>query len=144
MLPAEVADFGDEVRRIFLEISQTLTTNLAPGECSPALDVYERDDAIEIVADLPGVAPAAVRVLARGDTILIAGEKTARRPTPASTFHLVERDFGRFARAVRLDYPCDTSRARARFDNGELHVTVPKMSERRGRTIEIPLEAVKR
>jgi HSP20 family protein len=141
MLPAEVADFGDEVRRIFLEISHTLaSSNLGAGECSPALDVYERDDTIEIVADLPGVAPAAVRVLARGDTILIAGEKTARRPTPASSFHLVERDFGRFARAVRLSYPCDTSRARARFQNGELHVTVPKIAERRGRTIEIPLE----
>src|SRR5262245_1488857 len=72
MLPAEVADFGDEVRRIFLEISQTLTSNVAPGECSPALDVYEREDTIEIVADLPGVASSAVRVLARGDTILIA------------------------------------------------------------------------
>jgi HSP20 family protein len=85
-----------------------------------------------------------VRVIARGDTIVVAGEKAARRPTPASSFHLVERDFGRFARAVRLGYPCDTSRARARFQNGELHVTVPKISERRGRTIDIPLDDSKR
>jgi HSP20 family protein len=139
-LPSEVADFGDEIRRIFLEIGRTFGADSLAGQCSPPLDVYERDETIEIVADLPGVDPTAVRVVARGDTILIVGEKSARRPRPASSFHLVERDFGRFARAVRLDYPCDTANARARFANGELHVSVPKIAERRGRTIQITIQ----
>jgi HSP20 family protein len=138
-LPSEVADFGDEIRRVFLEIGRTFGADFLVGQCSPALDVYERDETIEIVADLPGVDPAAVRVLARGDTILIVGEKSARRPRPASSFHLVERDFGRFARAVRLGYSCDARNARARFANGELHISVPKIVERRGVTIRIAI-----
>ncbi len=140
VLPSEVAEFGEEIRQIFLAIGRTFGPDSLTGQCSPALDVYERDDAIEIVADLPGVDPSFVRVVAKGPTILIVGEKTARRPRPESSFHLVEREFGRFARAVRLSYPCDTSAARARFANGELHVTVPKIPERRGRTIPIAVE----
>src|SRR3982750_1954121 len=94
-LPSEVADFGDEIRRIFTEIGRTVDADSLAGQCAPAIDVYERDDSMEIVADLPGVDPGAVRVVAKGDAILIVGEKSARRPRPASSFHLVERDFGR-------------------------------------------------
>jgi len=101
--------------------------------------MYERDEAIEIVVDLPGVDAAAVRVVAKGDTVLIVGEKTARRPRPESSFHLVERDFGRFARAVRLGHSCDTARARAHFADGELHITLPKIAERRDRVIPIAI-----
>jgi HSP20 family protein len=139
-LPSEVADFGDEIRRVFSEIGRTFGTDLLAGQCSPAIDVYERDDTMEIVVDLPGIDPAAVRLLAKGDTILIVGEKSARRPRPASSFHLVERDFGRFARAVRLGHPCNTASARARFADGELRVSVPKIAERRGRAVEIAIQ----
>jgi HSP20 family protein len=125
---------------VFLELGRAFGAGLLAGQCSPAIDVYEHDDAIEIVVDLPGVDPAAVRVVAKGDTVLIVGEKTARRPRPESSFHLVERDFGRFARAVRLGSPCDTSRAGAHVVDGELHIKLPKISERRERTIAIAIQ----
>ena len=70
------------------------------GECSPPIDVYETDDALEIVVDLPGVDRDAVRVVAKGDAVLIAGEKAPRRGRGDSSFHLVERGFG------RLRAPC--------------------------------------
>jgi HSP20 family protein len=137
--PSEVADFGDEIRGVFLELGRTFGAGQLAGQCSPALDVYEHDDAIEIVVDLPGVDPSVVRVVAKGDTVLIVGEKAARRPRPDSSFHLVERDFGRFARAVRLGSPCDTSHARASVVDGELRIRLPKTAERRGRTIPVAI-----
>jgi HSP20 family protein len=137
LLPSELGEFADDVRRIFLELGRTFGAESLAGECSPAIDVFETDEAIEVAVDLPGVAPSAVRLLMKADALLIAGEKVARRGQRDSSFHLVERDFGRFARAVRLGRPCDASRAQARFSNGELRITVPKIAERRGRAIEI-------
>src|SRR5205823_2431675 len=111
------------------------------GECSPAIDVFETDEAIEITADLPGVPPSALRVMMKGDAVLVAGEKGAHRSHRESSFHLVERAFGRFARTVRLGRACDASRAHARLASGELRITIPKIAERRGQTIQIPVEA---
>ncbi|MGC4081609.1 MAG: Hsp20/alpha crystallin family protein [Vicinamibacterales bacterium] len=105
----------------------------------PALDVVETDETVEITMDLPGVSAAAVRVAAKGSTILIAGHKAPRRTRPESTFHLVERGYGRFARVVRLSAACDTSRARAGLTNGELRISIPRITDRRGRAIRIPL-----
>lgn len=141
MLPAEVGDFADEIRRVFLELGRTFGAEALAGECSPALDVFETDGAIDVIVDLPGVDAPAVRVLSKGDTLLIIGEKAARRSHSESTYHLVERGFGRFARTVRLARPCDPAHARATLSNGELRISVPKIADRRGRTIQIPVKA---
>jgi HSP20 family protein len=137
--PAEIAEFADEIRRLFDDLGQAPWRQPLTGECAPTLDVYETDDSIHIVVDLPGVETGAIRVVARGDSVLLVGEKIARRARADSSFHLVERDFGRFARVVRLTRACDTSRARAHLADGELHVWVPKIAERRGRTLHIAI-----
>jgi HSP20 family protein len=135
--PSEIGEFAAEVRRIFLELGRSSGSESPAGECAPPLDVYETDDALEITVDLPGVDPAAIRVLGKGDSVLIAGEKAARRARGESSFHLVERGYGRFARVVRLGRPCDTSRARATLVDGELRVSIPKIADRRGNAIQI-------
>ena len=135
--PSEIGEFAAEVRQIFVELGRTFGSESQAGECAPALDVYETDDALEITVDLAGVDPAAVRVVGKGDSILIAGEKAARRARRESSFHLVERGYGRFARAVRLGRPCDMSRARATLTNGELRISIPKLADRRGKAISI-------
>jgi HSP20 family molecular chaperone IbpA len=53
---------------------------------------------------------------------------------------LVERDFGRFARAVRVHAAVDAARARARLKDGELRIILPKLTERRGREILLSIE----
>jgi HSP20 family protein len=136
-IPSEIGDFSDEVRRVFLELGRVFGVDALAGECSPAIDVYETDDSVEITVDLPGVDASAVRVMSKGDAILIAGEKPPRRARGESSFHLVERGYGRFARAVRVARACDIAHATATLINGELRISLPKLGERRGRTISI-------
>ena len=81
----------------------------------------------------------ALRVVGKGDSILIAGDKAARRARGESSFHLVERGYGRFARVVRLTRACDTSKARATLIDGVLRVSVPKIAERRALSIPIAI-----
>jgi len=135
--PSEIGDFAPEVRQVFLELGRALGSETLAGECAPPLDVFETDDALEIAVDLPGIDPAAIRIIGKGDSLLIAGEKAARRARIESSFHLVERGYGRFARVVRLGRACDTSRARATLVEGELRISIPKIAEQRGRAIQI-------
>jgi HSP20 family protein len=138
VLPSEPSEFRDDVRRLFLELDR-LSGEAPAGECAPPLDVVESDHAVEITMDLPGVSASAVRIVARAQTVIIAGYKSARRTRGDSSFHLVERGYGRFARSVRLSASCDTSQAQATLANGELRISVPRIAERRGRTIRITI-----
>ncbi len=56
-----------------------------------------------------------------------------------AAFHMAERTFGRFARVVPLGGAVDAGRARATMRAGELRVSFPRIADRRGRQIRIPI-----
>ena len=142
----ESGELAEDIRELF----EDLATHLRPdqraqsGECYPALDVLETDEAIELVMDASGVAPEAVRVLFHAGVLVIAGEKAPGRTPADHTFHLIEREFGRFARVVRLNGAFDIPRARATVAAGELTVVLPKLVDRRGRAHRIEVTAAER
>ena len=138
------ADLADDVHRLLDELSKHRPDrrHMVAGECMPVVDVFETERTIEIVLDLPGVKADCVRILFKSGVVLIVGEK--ERPdfskrAPAS-FHLVERDYGRFARAVRVTAAIDGAQARAKLHNGELRIVLPRLKERRGGGIVVPIE----
>ena len=143
LLSSEVRDLTEEVGRLFDDLDRsTGASRRAPaGHCNPVLDVQETIDALEVVVDLPGVTSEYVRVLIKNAVVVVAGEK----PSPYAagrgdaTFNLVERSFGRFARAVKLESAVDAGRARAILSDGELRVSIPKLDERRGKEIPVPV-----
>ena len=133
---------GEEARRLFEMLDRDHTPADLPGECSPPLDVVETADALEIVVDLPGVAAEDVQVVFGGGTLVIGGRKLPPGcEHREAAFHLVERGFGRFARAVRVTGAFDAGRARATLNGGELRVVLPRIEERRGREIRIAVNA---
>ena len=137
----EVSDLAEDIREIFEELAATLQNNQRAysGECHPPLDVLETDEAVEVVMDISGVAHGAVRVVFRAGVLLIAGEKAPPTPRGSQTFHLVEREFGRFARGVRLNGAFDVQHSRATINAGELKVVLPKLADRRGRAHHIAI-----
>ena len=139
------ADLSEDVHRLLDDLARRRPDrrHVVAGECMPVVDVFETERAVEIVLDLPGVAADAVRILFKAGVLLIVGEK--ERPDfskrgPAS-FHLVERDFGRFARAVQIHTAIDGARVSARLANGELRVVLPRITDRRGAGIIVPIES---
>jgi HSP20 family protein len=132
------------VRRVFREIERETGWAAPPGQCTPPIDVLETDEVVELVADLPGVTIDTIRILLKGPVVVVAGEKgpEPRGQAPeAGDFHLVERGFGRFARAIRITAAFDGARAIATLAAGELRVVLPKIHDRRGRAQRVPLTA---
>ena len=137
----ESHELAEDVRALFDELATSLSHDQRAysGECHPVLDVYETDEAIEIIMDVSGVPADAIRILFRTGVVLIAGEKAPAPTSPEQTFHLVEREFGRFARAVRVNGAFDVASARATLRDGELIVELPKMTDRRGTAHRVPV-----
>lgn len=141
--PGESRELNDDIRTIFDELAASLQheQRAYSGECHPSLDVLETDAAVEIVVDVSGVPRNALRIVFRSGVVIIAGEKAPTTTDAHHTYHLVEREFGRFARVVRVNGAFDVGRARGVLQNGELVVTLPKIHERRGRLHRVDLDA---
>ncbi len=130
----ESRELTSDIRELFEDLAASLNheQRAYSGECHPSLDVLETEKAIEIVVDVSGVPPGALRVLFRAGVVIIAGEKAPGPTIAEQTYHLVEREFGRFARAVRLKGAFDVQNARATAVDGELTIVLPKLADRRG------------
>jgi HSP20 family protein len=140
----ERQDLPADLQRLFDVLASGDTPRQgAAAECSPPMDVIETDEAVEVIVDLPAVSAPAVQIVFARNVLLVAGHKAP----PAcdhhrdAAFHLAERGFGRFARAVRLDGAFDAGRAAATLAAGELRVSLPRVDDRRGREIRIPIRA---
>ena len=136
----ERRELGEELRRLFDSLEGESRAAGGTGECTPPLDVIDSPTSVSIIVDLPGVRPDAVQVVLSRGTVVIAGTKLpAACGHNDAAFHLAERTFGRFARVVRLAGAIDAGRARATLKAGELRIEFPRIEERRGRQVRVPV-----
>jgi HSP20 family protein len=102
----------------------------------PAVDLSETADGIEIRADVPGLKPAEIEVKVEDGHLILRGKRTESE-AGARTFHLSERGYGEFERALALPEVVDTAHVKARYENGVLTVTLPKREESKPRAITV-------
>src|SRR5438067_6469569 len=115
-----------ERRELPAELIRLLDANPAAAECTPPLDIIETDAAIEAILDLPGVAPTAVEIVFSRNVLLVTGQKLPGVCEHVDAgFHIAERAFGRFARAIAVDGAFDAGRAIATLTDGELRIVLP-------------------
>jgi HSP20 family protein len=95
----------------------------------PQCDCYRADDppALHLILELPGVDPAAVRIVAAGTALVVSGVR--ERPHPAGArYHQVEIEYGPFERTIELAEDVDADAATATYEAGMLRLEVPLTS----------------
>ena len=114
-----------------------VSTHIGAG--SPAVNVAETDKAIEIAAELPGVDEKDIKVEIEGQRVVISGEKKREREEKEKNWHVVERSYGSFRRAVTLPFEPAQESVSAHFEKGVLHIEVAKPATVKSavKTIEI-------
>jgi HSP20 family protein len=110
----------------------------------PAIDVFETATDVVIEAEVPGVSPESIAVIASEGLIVIEGDKHEDPGPGRVTFVCMERSFGPFRRVVLPGAAVDISRATAVCRDGLLQVRVPKVEEKRGRIRVVPVTAAQR
>lgn len=103
-----------------------------------SMNVSETENEIRVTAELPGVAEQDVDISLDDDVLTIRGEKKIERQDDKENFHVVERSYGTFQRALRLPAAVRPEEAQAKFENGVLTVTLAKAAQQdRSRRIRI-------
>ncbi len=109
------------------------------GADAPALNIAESDKAIEIAAELPGVDEKDIKVEIEGQRVVISGEKKRESEEKEKNWHVIERSYGSFRRAVTLPFEPKQESVSAHFEKGVLHIEVakPATAQSAAKTIEI-------
>jgi len=104
---------------------------------TPALNVWEDEDAVYAEADLPGLDPTKIEVTVNeGNQLTVQGERPATE-IEGAVWVRQERPFGKFVRAVTLPALVNADRVEAKYENGVLRLTLPKHEAAKPRKIVV-------
>ena len=107
---------------------------------APAIEVSHQGGEYKITAELPGIDPKDVKVEIEEKQIILQGERESQSTEERSGVRHTERRYGSFYRNIPLPEGAEAQKARARFENGMLEISVP-VTEQSAQRRQIPIEA---
>lgn len=104
----------------------------------PRVDVIDREREFVLRAELPGVKKEDVELSVGENAITIKATSAREEEEEKGDYYRCEISRGSFMRTVPLPAYVDSEKAKAKFDNGILELTLPKLeqSQRRRITVE--------
>jgi HSP20 family protein len=133
-----------EIDDLFSDFAQRMPMTEG-GLRIPAINVAETDGQIEISAELPGVDHKDIKLAVEGKRVVLTAEKKQESKKEEKGWHVMERSYGSFRRAIDLPFEPPADGVDASFENGVLYLSVKKPAslKQQQKTIEIKAGAPK-
>lgn len=96
------------------------------GERQIRVDVSETDQAYEVKADMPGLKKEDIQVAVDGNRISISATVQEEKQQTSGGMVYSERYSGSQYRSFSLPQEVDDTRTEAKYQDGVLHLTLPK------------------
>jgi HSP20 family protein len=114
----------------FIEPAETVWT--------PDVEMFRRDNALVIRADVPGMTKDDVTVEITDGQVVLRGERKHEKEEKKEGYYRAERTYGAFYRTLALPEGTKADEAKATIKDGVLEVTVPTAKfEEKKRTLAI-------
>ena len=102
----------------------------------PYADIYETNDALCVVMEMPGVERTNLNVALENDVLRVDGQIDFSKYEGMEPVY-TEYNIGHFTRSFALSSKIDQERISAQLDDGVLTLTLPKAQEAQPRRISI-------
>jgi len=115
----------------------TVPEQTRPGAVySPSVDIFENDNAITVLADMPGVKAQDLKIDLRESVLTLTGRVT---PPDSAKESDVLREYqpGTFFRQFTLSETIDQAKIDAKLADGVLRLELPKIEKARPRQITV-------
>jgi HSP20 family molecular chaperone IbpA len=102
----------------------------------PTADIYETQDSLTVILEMPGVDKTKVDVRVEDGVLNVEGRLDFSNYQGLQPLY-TEYNIGHYARSFRLSSKIDQSKIGAELKDGVLSLTLPKMEEAKARTIQV-------
>jgi len=104
---------------------------------SPSIDMVNRENEVVIRVELPGVEKKDLDVSISNDSLTIKGTTSKELSEEKGDYYRSEIRKGSISRTISLPAGVDTSRTDAKFKDGLLELTIPKVATSKRKTVKI-------
>ena len=117
------------------EVAKPEQTGTAPV-FTPAVDIFETEKEITLLADLPGVTNKNVTIDLNDDVLTLAGDVEPFE-NPDEQDLMIEYEVGKYYRQFTLSEIIDQEKIEANLSDGVLRLSLPKAEKAQPRKIEV-------
>ncbi len=110
-----------------------------PATWVPAVDLFEKNGHYVVKAELPGMKKEEITVTIEAEGLVIEGMRKEEKEVTEENFHRMEISRGSFHRFVPLPEDADPSHAEAKYTDGVLEVTLPKVARATPKAKTLPI-----
>lgn len=104
----------------------------------PACEVTETETHYLLSLDVPGMKREDIKIETNDNFITVSGERKREvLPDEKAKIQRYERSYGFFKRSFSLPSSVDKSAIEAHYEDGVLHLSLPKVEVTKARTIEV-------
>jgi HSP20 family molecular chaperone IbpA len=103
---------------------------------TPAVDIFETQKEITLLADLPGVKSDNLNIDLRDNILTLTGDVSAWEEAEENDL-LIEYEIGRYYRQFTLSEVIDQDKIDAQLNDGILRLTLPKVEKATPRKISV-------
>jgi len=114
-----------------------LWPRLKPEIVLPNVDVYDKKDKIVVKAELPGMTKDHIDLTINEGSLTLKGEVKKEEEVKEEDYYSRERSYGSFTRTITLPAAVDETKAKAKFKDGILEITLPKKEEAKPKEIKV-------
>jgi HSP20 family protein len=102
----------------------------------PAADIFETQDALQVILEMPGVEKTNIDVAVEEGVLSVRGRLEFSKYNNLQPLY-TEYNVGHYARSFRLSSKIDVNKIAAELSDGVLKLTLPKVEEAKPRTIQV-------
>jgi HSP20 family protein len=102
----------------------------------PTADIYETNDALNVVLEMPGVDKGSIDIRVEDDVLKIEGRLDFSKYQGLQPLY-TEYNVGHYSRSFRLSSKIDQNKIAAELKDGVLSLVLPKVEEAKPRTIQV-------
>jgi HSP20 family protein len=107
------------------------------GAGYPAVNVGRTPESVDIYVFAPGMDASEFDVRLEKGTLSVAGERKVPALPEKSTMQIDQRFAGKFRRVISLPDDADVQHISAKYQDGVLHISVPRVAASQPRRITI-------
>ena len=103
----------------------------------PKVDVIERDNEVIVKAELPGVEKKDIDISVTKNSVTIKGSTSHEEKEEKGDHYRCEISRGSYSRTLTLPAEVNEDKTKAKFKNGILELTLPKVEKSKRRKVKI-------
>src|SRR4030042_2617374 len=138
----EMSALQERMNRLFSDVRAQAPVRgeeIVQGAWVPAVDIFETNEAIVLKAELPGITAQDISVEVKDNTLTLKGEKKFEKEVKEENYHRMERSYGSFQRAFTLPGTIHQEKVKAKFKDGILEITLPKVEEAKPKQVKVEI-----